>query len=112
MIRRRAFVVVRFLLLLYNMLYNLAQRGKAMLAITYSEARKKLAGTMEKVINDFEPVLITRAKGENCVIMSYEHYRALEETAYLMRSPANARRLIESIEQLKTGKGTARELIE
>lgn len=83
-----------------------------MQAITYTEARQNLAGTMSKVIEDFEPVLITRSKGGNCVLMSYEQYSSLEETAYLMRSPANAQRLLDSMAELKQGKGIERELIE
>jgi len=46
------------------------------------------------------------------VIMSLEDFEALEETAYLLRSPKNTRRLIESIAQLENGKGTEKELIE
>lgn len=83
-----------------------------MQAITYTEARQNLAGTMSKVTEDFEPVLITRGKGGNCVLMSYEQYSSLEETAYLMRSPANAQRLLDSMAELKQGKGIERELIE
>ncbi|UKH22956.1 YoeB-YefM toxin-antitoxin system antitoxin YefM [Actinobacillus pleuropneumoniae] len=83
-----------------------------MQAITYTEARQNLAGTMSKVTEDFEPVLITRSKGGNCVLMSYEQYSSLEETAYLMRSPANAQRLLDSMAELKQGKGIERELIE
>ena len=83
-----------------------------MQAITYTEARQNLAGTMSKVTEDFEPVLITRSKGGNCVLMSYEQYSSLTETAYLMRSPANAQRLLDSMAELKQGKGIERELIE
>lgn len=74
-----------------------------MLTITYSVAKRRLAATMDKVINDSEPIIITRAKGESCVLMSYTHYKSLQETAYLMQSPANAKHLIESIEYLKRG---------
>lgn len=53
--------------------------------------------------------LITRQNGESCVLMSLEEYHSREETAYLMRSPKNARRLMDSIESLKSGNGvTAR----
>lgn len=83
-----------------------------MRAITYTEARQNLAQTMASVAANFEPVLITRNKGENCVLMSYEQYSSLEETAYLMRSPANAQRLLESVAELKQGKGIERELVE
>lgn len=81
-------------------------------AITYSSARANLASTMDRVCNDHEPLIITR-NGEKAVVMlSLEDYKALEETAYLLRSPANARRLLSSIAQLNAGKGTPRELAE
>jgi len=82
-------------------------------AITYTAARQNLAKTMEKVCRDHAPVIITRSKAENSVvIMSLEDYEALEETAYLLRSPKNTRRLMESIAQLDNGKGTEKELLE
>ncbi len=81
-------------------------------AITYSSARANLASTMDRVCSDHEPLIITR-NGEKAVVMlSLEDYKALEETAYLLRSPANARRLLSSIAQLNAGKGTQRELAE
>ena len=83
-----------------------------MQAITYTEARQNLAGTMSKVAEDFEPILITRSKGGNCVLMSYEQYCSLEETAYLMRLPTNAKRLLDSVAELRQGQGIERELIE
>lgn len=81
-------------------------------AITYTTARQNLAKTMEKVCEDHSPVIITRKKNNSVVIMSLEDYAALEETAFLLRSPKNTRRLIESLVQLGEGKGTQRELIE
>ena len=81
-------------------------------AITYTNARQNLAKTMEKVCQDHSPVIITRKKNDSVVIMSLEDYKALEETAYLLRSPKNMRRLIESISQLENGNGTERSLID
>ncbi len=81
-------------------------------AITYTSARQNLAKTMEKVCEDHSPVIITRKKHDSVVIMSLEDYAALEETAFLLRSPKNTRRLIESIVQLAEGNGTERELAE
>ena len=83
-----------------------------MKAITYTAARQNLAQTMEKVCKDHAPVIVTRKTTNSVVIMSLEDYEALEETAYLLRSPKNTRRLIESITQLEKGKGTQRELTE
>ncbi|MCZ9685388.1 type II toxin-antitoxin system Phd/YefM family antitoxin [Pseudomonas aeruginosa] len=73
-------------------------------AITYTHARANLAGTMDRVCNDHEPVIITRNGDQSVVILSLEDFQALEETAYLLRSPANAKRLFKSIEQLMHGK--------
>ena len=81
-------------------------------ATTYTTVRQNLAKTMEKVCKDHSPVIVTRKKNDSVVIMSLEDYEALEETAYLLRSPKNTRRLIESIAQLEEGKGTEKDLIE
>ena len=83
-----------------------------MKAITYTAARQNLAKTMENVCNDHEPVIVTRKTTNSVVIMSLEDYEALEETAYLLRSPKNTRRLIESIAQLEEGQGSERELLD
>jgi antitoxin YefM len=83
-----------------------------MKAITYTTARQNFAKTMEQVCEDHTPVIITRKASESVVIMSLEDYTALEETAYLLRSPKNTRRLIESITQLENERGTERNLIE
>ncbi len=81
-------------------------------AITYTAARQNLAKTMEKVCRDRAPMIVTRKSSESVVIMSLEDFEALEETAYLLRSPENTKRLIESITQLENGNGTERELME
>jgi len=67
---------------------------------------------MTKVCDDHAPVIITRKTSNSVVMMSLEDYEALEETAYLLRSPKNARRLLESIFELESGKGEERELLE
>ena len=83
-----------------------------MKAITYTAARQNLAKTMEKVCKDRAPVIVTRKSSNSVVIMSLEDFEALEETAYLLRSPKNTRRLIESIAQLENGKGAEKGLVE
>ena len=83
-----------------------------MKAITYTAARQNLAKTMAQVCKDHTPIIITRKTSESVVLMSLEDYTALEETAYLLRSPRNIRRLIESIAQLEDNKGIERHLIE
>ncbi len=83
-----------------------------MRVLTYSDARAKLAPVIDSVVEDREPVVITK-KGEKSVVMiSLEDYEAMEETAYLLRSPVNAQQLQKSIEQLESGNGKVRELVE
>ena len=79
-------------------------------AITYSTARAKLADTMDRVCNDHEPIIITRNGQQAVVMMALDEFTALEETSYLLRSPKNAQRLLESIAALEAGKGKARSL--
>jgi antitoxin YefM len=83
-----------------------------MKAISYTAVRQNLAKTMEGVCKDHAPVIVTRKASDSVVIISLEDYSALEETAYLLRSPKNTRRLMESIAQLESGQGTERELVE
>ncbi len=80
--------------------------------ITYTSARSNLAKTMKKVCDDHAPVIITRKSSKSVIMMSLEDFQALEETAYLLRSPANTRRLLESIAELGAGKGVRKELVE
>jgi len=72
------------------------------MAITASEARKNLFPLIQQVNEDRIVVEIT-SKGGDAVLMSVDDYRALEETAYLLRSPANVRRLLESLDQARSG---------
>jgi len=81
-------------------------------AITYTAARQNLAKTIEKVCQDHAPMIVTRKSSESVVIISLDDFESLEETAYLLRSPQNTRRLIESIVQLGNGNGIEKELIE
>jgi len=77
--------------------------------ITYTAARSNLAQTMKDVCADHEPVIITR-KDEAVVMLSLDDYKSLEETAYLLRSPKSAKRLLESVAELEGGMGLEREL--
>ena len=69
-------------------------------AMTYTSARANLAKTMDRVCNDHEALIITRSGEQSVVMLSLEDYKALEETAYLLRTPANAQRLLSAIAQL------------
>ncbi len=81
-------------------------------AISYTAARNNLAKTIDKVNEDHTPVIITRQKGKSAVLISLDDYNAYEETAYLMRSPKNAERLLQAVQDIKNGKHTEKGLIE
>jgi len=78
--------------------------------MSYSESRARYAETLDAVVNDREEVVITRAGHDPVVMVALDDYESLKETAYLLRSPENARRLLSSIDRLENGGGTAREL--
>lgn len=79
-------------------------------AITYSSARANLARTMDRVCENHEALIITRNGEQAVVMLSLEDYQALEETAYLLRNPANAKRLLSATAQLSAGQGVERKL--
>ena len=77
-------------------------------AITYTAARENLASTMDQVCRDRAPMIITRNRDQAVVMISLDEFESLEATAHLLRSPANARRLLKSIRSLESGKGKQR----
>ena len=79
-------------------------------AMTYTAARANLANTMNRVCNDHEALIITRNGEQSVVMLSLEDYNSLEETAYLLRTPSNAKRLLSAVTKLNSGKGVEREL--
>ncbi len=83
-----------------------------MRTMSYTESRTRYAEVLDSVVNDREEIVITRAGHESAVIVSLDDYQSLKETAYLLRSPANARRLLASIDELESGNGTERELLD
>lgn len=83
-----------------------------MMSITETDFLANSADVFDAVVNDREPVTITRAGHESVVMMSLDDYSSLQETAYLMRSPANARRLFDALERVKAGDVSQHELIQ
>ncbi|MFJ9125766.1 type II toxin-antitoxin system Phd/YefM family antitoxin [Streptomyces sp. NPDC102340] len=83
-----------------------------MRTMTYTESRAKYAETLNAVVEDREEVIVTRAGRDPVVIVALDEYESLKETAYLLRSPENARRLLAAIDRLENGGGTVRELAE
>lgn len=82
-----------------------------MTAITATDARKALFPLIEQVNDDHTPVEIVSKRG-NAVLISKDDYDAMVETAYLLSSPANARRLLDSMEAVRAGQYRERELLE
>lgn len=78
----------------------------------YTELRSELTKTMDEVINDHSPVIITRGSKPPVVMMSLEDFNSYEETFYLTKSPANYKRLMQSIEDVKKGNYKKYDLIE
>jgi antitoxin YefM len=83
-----------------------------MTSVNVTRFRENLKTLLESVVNDHEPVVVTRPDGANVVVLSWEDWTGMEETAYLLRSPANARRIAESLESYVQGKGQERTLLE
>lgn len=83
-----------------------------MKTMSYTESRARYAEVLDAVVADREEVVITRAGHEPVVIVSLEDFESLRETAYLMRSPANARRLLDAMERLEEGQGEAHGLVD
>ncbi|WP_426497879.1 type II toxin-antitoxin system Phd/YefM family antitoxin [Streptomyces sp. D54] len=83
-----------------------------MRTMTYTESRATYAETLSAVVDDREEVVVTRGGHEPVVIVALDEYESLKETAYQLRSPENARRLMASIDRLESGGGTVRELAE
>ena len=79
-------------------------------SITYTAARENLASTINRVCEDHAPVVITRNRDQAVVMLSLAEYESLQETAYLLRSPANAKRLLAAVDTLKRGKGIKRKI--
>ncbi|TMJ19610.1 MAG: type II toxin-antitoxin system prevent-host-death family antitoxin [Alphaproteobacteria bacterium] len=83
-----------------------------MKAISYSEARENLKSVIDQCVDDHMPIAITRQRGEGAVLVSESDWASIEETLYLLRSPANARELLASIADLDAGRGIERDLLE
>ena len=84
----------------------------SMQSISISEARANMKALVDRVVADKAPIAITRQKGEGVVLISESEWASIEETLYLLQSPANARELLASIAELDAGKGSERDLIE
>lgn len=82
-----------------------------MRTMSYTESRARYAEVLDAVVNDREEVVVTRSGHEPVVIVSLDEFEALRETAYLMRSPRNARRLLDAMERLEAAEGEVHDLL-
>jgi antitoxin YefM len=92
---------------MYSFLY-----GGGMKTMSYTESRARYAEVLDGVVNDREEVVVTRAGHDPVVIVSLADFESLRETAYLMRSPSNARRLLDAMERLESGSGEEHNLLD
>jgi antitoxin YefM len=83
-----------------------------MIAANYTEFRTGLKNYLDNVEFNHEILIIKRGSGKGTVLMSLEEYNSIMETLHLLRSKKNAKRLFESVEQMKTGKKAQHKLIE
>ena len=83
-----------------------------MQAISYSDTRANLKSVMDRVVADKVAITVTRQKAEGVVMISESEWESMNETLYLLQSPANAKALLEAIAELDAGKGEERELIQ
>jgi antitoxin YefM len=79
---------------------------------TYTDFRQQLKSYLDKVRSSHSPLFVTSANGEDVVVLSKSDYESMEETFYLLKSPKNAARLLQGIEDYEKGLGTERSLIE
>jgi antitoxin YefM len=83
-----------------------------MRTMSYSESRARYAEVLNSVVDDREEVVITRAGHDPVVMVALDDYESLKESAYLLRSPENARRLLASIDRLENDGGQEHELLD
>ncbi len=72
-----------------------------MYTLSYSKLRANLKSALDRAVDDHEVIVVERAKGGDAVLLSREDYNSLNETAYLLRSPANAKRLLNAVNRAK-----------
>jgi antitoxin YefM len=80
--------------------------------LNYTEFRKELKSSLDKVSNDEDVIVVSRGKNKNVVVISLNEYNSLKETMYLLSSEKNRKRLQESIKEMKKGKFSSHSLIE
>ena len=80
--------------------------------VSYTELRSNLSNLMDTVCDSRAPLLVTRQNARSVVMLSADEYEGLMETVHLLRSPANTKRLLQSIAEANSGQLTEFDLIE
>ena len=80
--------------------------------LSYTDARASLKAVMDSVCDSHEPTVVTRQKGDDVVVLSKDDYDSIMATLHLLKSPANATRLMESVTRIKAGQALNKDLIE
>jgi antitoxin YefM len=88
------------------------RRVIVMKTMSYTDSRARYAEVLDAVVDDREEIVITRSGHDPVVIVALDDFESLRETAYLMRSPANARRLLDAMERLEAGGGEEHEMVD
>lgn len=83
-----------------------------MQSLFFEQAQQNLDAICQKTCEDHEPCIINRADNNHVVLLSLADFNAWQETHYLLSTPANAQRLLHSLEQARNGQFSERELIE
>ena len=83
-----------------------------MKVVSYSEARNNLKSVLDQVADDASETIIHRRDGQDAVVMSLASFNSLMETLHLLSSPANAKHLNDSIEQIRSGQTVERGLLD
>jgi antitoxin YefM len=91
-------------------LYSKLNKCTNMRIVSFSEARNSLKTVLDRVVEDADYTIITRRDADDAVVMSLEYFNSLQETVYLLKSPANAAHLERSIAQFREGKALEQEL--
>jgi antitoxin YefM len=80
--------------------------------LNYTEFRKNLAKSLDKVNDDAEIMIVSRSKGKNVVVMDLDEYNAMTETLHIVKSEANRKRLQEAIDEMNNGIHHSHKLIQ
>lgn len=80
--------------------------------VNFAEASSNLDAIFNRVFLDNEEVVMHKENGQNVVVITFDEYNAMKETSYLFSSPANKKHLLDSLKDLRSGKGAQRDIIE